>query len=221
MYIEALNILNKISSLGYEAYIVGGYPRDKYLGITSYDIDICTNAPFEILEKYFDIIKENKQFKSIIIKTNYEFEITNFRKDYYENSRYPKVEMVKTLREDLNRRDFTINTLCIDKDGNYVDLLNSKKDLDNKIVKMIDNPDRRIKEDPLRILRALRFNLNLKFNLDQDLEKAILDNKDLIKKLSTSLIEKEITKMLEKNKYEDILEIFNKYKLEVEICKKN
>jgi len=221
MYIEALNILNKISSLGYEAYIVGGYPRDKYLGITSYDIDICTNAPFEILEKYFNIIKENRQFKSIIIKTNYEFEITNFRKDYYENSRYPKVEMVKTLREDLNRRDFTINTLCIDKDGNYVDLLNSRKDLDNKIIKMIDNPDNRIKEDPLRILRALRFSLNLKFKLNQDLEKAILDNKDLIKKLSSTLIEKEVNKMLDKNKYEDVLEIFNKYKLEVEICKKN
>lgn len=221
MYEKALDILNQISSLGYEAYIIGGYPRDKYLGITNYDIDICTNIPIKILKKKFNVVTQNLKFNSIVINDEYNFDITNFRKDYYENNRYPKVKLVNTLIEDLERRDFIINTLCIDKDGNYVDLLNAREDLDNRIIKTIGLANKSLKEDPLRILRAIRFSLILNFKIDSNLEKAIYENKHLLNDLSDSLIEKEINKMLEKSDYESVKEIINKYDLEVEICKKN
>lgn len=195
MYDRAIEILKKINSLGYEAYIVGGYPRDKYLGINNDDIDICTNMNFENLEKYFKLSN----------KTNYgtcnidSFEVTLFRKDYYDNSRYPKIELVETLKEDLMRRDFIINTLCIDSNGNYVDLMGAINDLDNKIINTIKNANISFKEDPIRIIRALRFSLDLNFKLDYDIINSINLNKNLLNRISKKRLNKEINKCKNKD----------------------
>lgn len=199
MYEIALNLLKEIEDKGFKAYIVGGYPRDKYLGIKSNDIDICTNARVEDLELIFDNI--NTKYKnygnSIVTYNDYQFEITTFRKEKYLNNRNDvDITFIDNLEEDLNRRDFTINTLCIDKNGEYIDLKNSIKDIDNKTIKLIGNIDR-LKDDPLRILRAIRFSGNLNFKLDYYLIEGIKKYGYLIKELKDIKIKEELNKMNE------------------------
>lgn len=199
MYEIALNLLKEIEDKGFKAYIVGGYPRDKYLGIKSNDIDICTNARVEDLELIFDNI--NTKYKnygnSIVTYNDYQFEITTFRKEKYLNNRNDvEIIFIDNLEEDLNRRDFTINTLCIDKNGEYIDLKNSIKDIDNKTIKLIGSIDR-LKDDPLRILRAIRFSGNLNFKLDDYLIEGIKKYGYLIKELKDIKIKEELNKMNE------------------------
>ena len=197
MYETALNILNIIENNGYKAYIVGGYPRDKYLGIESTDIDICTNAKVADLELLFnDIDTKYKNYGNCIVHmNNYNFEITTFRKEkYLKNRNDVEIDFIDSLNEDLIRRDFTINALCIDKDGKYIDILNSINDLDNKTIRLIGNVDR-LKDDPLRILRAIRFSGNLNFKLDNYLIEGINKYGYLIANLSNNKIKEEINKM--------------------------
>jgi len=192
MYDKALELLKKINYLGYEAYIVGGYPRDKYLNIENTDIDICTNMLPITIKENFNVTKDNG-YGSLIIDN--QFEMTTYRNDTYIDSRFPKIEFVDSLEDDLKRRDFTINTLCIDFNGNYVDKLNVISDLNNKIIKTINDADISFKEDPLRIIRALRFKIDLDFNLSNDVMKSIKENKKLLKTVSQKRIEKEINKI--------------------------
>ena len=188
MYDTSIKLINKIASFGYQAYIVGGYPRDLYLKRSSGDVDICTDAkPRDIMQIFPEVITTNVEYGTVVVMyEKVRFEITTFRKDNkYSNFRKPiDVEYVTTLEEDLKRRDFTINTLCIDKNGNVVDLLNAKSDLDNKIIRMVGNPKLRLKEDVLRILRAIRFATVLDFELEPVLKAYIKKYGYLLKKLS-------------------------------------
>lgn len=188
MYETALSILKIFYDHHFKAYIVGGYPRDLYLNRKSIDIDICTNAtPKEITELFKESMVSKQQYGSVTMVVNkVRFEITTFRKEIkYENNRFPvKIKYVNHLMEDLKRRDFTINTLCIDYEGEQIDLLNAKKDLDNKLIKTVGNASLKIKEDILRSLRAIRFATVLDFRLDEKLKEAIVKNKELLKKLS-------------------------------------
>ena len=195
------NMIKKMHNLGYEGYIVGGYPRDKYLGIESYDIDICTNMKIEELEKYFDVT-DKTNFSSCKIDN---IEVTTYRLDIYTDSRYPTVKYVETLEEDLKRRDFIINTLCIDYNGNYVDIFNARSDIDNKIIRTIKDSDVSFREDPLRIVRALRFKIDLNFSLSSDIINSIEKNKDLIKTISKKRLEKEINKCKNKDKLLEVI----------------
>lgn len=201
----ALEILKIIENKNYEAYIVGGYPRDKYLNIESFDIDICTNMSIEELKKIF-VIENETQFGSCkLIYKNYSFEITLFRRDYYDNNRYPKIEYVNTLKEDLLRRDFTINMLCINSKGKYVDYYNSLKDIDSKIIRCLTNSKEKIIEDPLRIIRALRFASDLEFNIEETLKQNIIELKYLIKNISKNRMNKELEKVKNKENFSKLL----------------
>lgn len=188
MYEVALKLINKISSFGYQAYIVGGFPRDMYLKRNSIDVDICTDAkPRDIMQIFSDIVTTNVEYGSVVlIYEKVRFEITTFRKENkYSDFRKPiDITYITSLEEDLKRRDFTINTLCIDKDGNTIDMLNAKSDLDNKIIRMIGHPKVRLKEDALRILRAVRFATTLNFELEPVLKAYIKKYGYLLKKLS-------------------------------------
>lgn len=207
MFDVAIEILNKIYEKGKEAYIVGGFCRDKYLGINSLDIDITTSATIEDLLEIFDDV-ENKGFLSYRLKyKNFIFEITTYRKElnYIEN-RYPIVEIANSLQEDLKRRDFTINTLCIDKNGNYVDLLNAKEDLNKKIIRCVGNSEIKIKEDALRILRAIRFAVTLDFDLDNNLAQDITKYAYLIKTIPSKKAEYELKKIIKyKNNAKELI----------------
>lgn len=199
MYNTALELLNKFNEANFKAYIVGGFPRDLYINKKSTDVDICTNAtPKEIKEIFKDSKINNEQYGSVsLIYNTVRFEITTFRKEKkYENNRYPvKIKYIDNLIDDLLRRDFTINTLCIDSEGNYIDLLNAKQDIDNKIIKCVGDANKKIKEDILRSLRAIRFATILNFKLDDKLKKAIKKNKKLIKKLSYYRKKEELEKI--------------------------
>ena len=124
MYKKAIEVLNIFFNNGFDAYIVGGYVRDKLLDIKTNDIDICTNAKPKDIVKLFDIQSSDEtQYGAVkIIYKNYNFDVTTFRKDIkYEDNRKPiKIKYINNLKKDLLRRDFTINTICIDKDNNYV-----------------------------------------------------------------------------------------------------
>lgn len=191
-------ILKKINSCGYISYIVGGYPRDFYMGRKSNDYDICTSAtPKELKQIFGDLIK-SEQYGSVVLEVkNTKFEITTFRRDIkYINNRKPvEIEYVKTIEEDLKRRDFTMNTMCIDENGKLIDLIGAKKDIDKKIIKMVGDPNIKLKEDSLRILRAIRFATALNFKLDENLKNAIIKNRELLKKLSYYRKKEELDKI--------------------------
>lgn len=218
MYNTALELLNKIKEANFKAYIVGGFSRDLYINKKSTDVDVCTNAtPKEIKEIFKDSKINNEQYGSVsLIYNNIRFEITTFRKEKkYENNRYPvKIKYIDNLIDDLLRRDFTINTLCIDSDGNYIDLLNAKQDIDNKIIKCVGDANKKIKEDILRSLRAVRFATVLNFELDDKLKKAIKKNKKLIKKLSYYRKKEELEKIFSSPNCKYGLELIKKLELE-------
>lgn len=194
---KALKILNILHEHNHESYIVGGYVRDKLLGKTSNDIDICTSAtPKEIIELFPNT--SSPQYGSInIIYKNSNFDITTFRRDIkYQDNRLPvKIKYIKNVKKDLLRRDFTINTICIDKDGNIIDLLKAKEDLNKKIIKTVGNPRYRLKEDALRILRAIRFSTLLDFEIDKKTSCYITKYSNLLKKLSFSRKKQELDKI--------------------------
>ena len=183
-----LEVLQTIFDYGYEAYAVGGYVRDFLLDIKSNDIDITTNAtPMELKNIFPDISIPKKNYGSTtLIYKNVRFEITTYRKETgYSDNRHPeRIEYVNDLKTDLLRRDFTVNTICMDKDGNIIDLLNGTIDLEDRVLRTVANSDKSFKDDALRILRAIRFSTTHNFKLDNSIIEAINNNKLLLKKLS-------------------------------------
>ena len=159
---KAINSYSLESELRY----VGGCIRKIIKKEKIDDIDLATNLePTQVCEalkknniNYFESGIEHGTITAI--EDNYRFEITTLRKDVITDGRHAKVEFSKDWKEDASRRDFTINSIYSDKDGNLFDPFNGKKDLENGIINFIGNPEERIKEDYLRILRYLRFFLN-------------------------------------------------------------
>ena len=195
----ALGILKKINRNGYLSYLVGGYPRDLYIGKDSLDYDICTNAtPKELKEIFGESILPTAQYGSVtLISQGMRFEITTFRKDIkYLNNRKPiEIEYIDNLLDDLKRRDFTMNTMCIDSEGIIIDLLKGKEDIDSKLIRTVGDADLKIYEDSLRILRAIRFATVLDFDLDIELKEAIKKHKSLLKNLSYYRKKEELDKI--------------------------
>lgn len=199
MYNASIKVLQKINEYGFKAYVVGGYVRDLYLNKRSMDVDICTNAtPKELKEIFGNAMLPSVNYGSVTVRyKNIRFEITTFRKDIkYENNRLPiKIKYIDELVDDLKRRDFIINTLCMDSSGEIIDLLGAKEDLDNKIIRMVGNPKKRLKEDSLRILRGVRFATILNFELDNNLKKYIKKYGYLLKNLSYFRKQSELEKI--------------------------
>lgn len=202
---KALEVLKILNQNNHEAYIVGGYVRDSLLNKKTNDIDICTSAtPKEILEIFDNVIISDMQYGSVIVSyKGYNFDVTTFRKEIkYESNRKPvKIKYIKDLKKDLLRRDFTVNTLCMNSEGKILDILNIRKDLENKILKTVGNPRYRIKEDSLRILRCIRFATILDFEIDSKTKYFLSKYGFLLKKLSMNRKKEELEKIfLSKNK---------------------
>ena len=201
---KALKILEILHEHGHESYIVGGYVRDKLLGRVSNDIDICTSAtPKEIMELFPNTSSPNYGSVNIVYK-NTNFDITTFRRDIkYQDNRLPvKIKYIKSIRKDLLRRDFTINTFCINKDGKVKDYLNATPDLDSKLIKTVGNPKHRLKEDVLRILRAVRFATILDFEIEEKTKHYLMEYAPLLQKLSYHRKKQELDKIFISNKKE-------------------
>lgn len=208
---EVNEILNIIHENNFEAYVVGGFIRDLLLKKESFDIDITTDAkPQELINvlKKYKINDKYSMYGCLKMKINrYHIEITTYRKEFdYINHRKPtKIEFVNSLKEDLKRRDFTINALCYDG-IKFIDEYKGVDDLNNKIIKTIGNPYIRIEEDCLRILRALRFSSCLSFQIDEELKKAIFKYGYLLKTLNKDVFERELKGIKSGENYINILE---------------
>lgn len=199
MFEASLKVLEKIESHGYKAYIVGGFVRDYILGTESLDVDISTNAtPKDILEIFKDSALPNEEYGAVtLFYKNNRYEITTFRREIrYINNRKPvEIEYINDLLEDLNRRDFRMNTLCIDKKGNIIDLLNGREDIDNRIINTVGDSDYKFGQDSLRILRAIRFATTLDFELSEDVKNSIIKHKESLRTLSYSRKKQELDKI--------------------------
>ncbi len=172
---KAYDLIDKINSYGYEAYIIGGAVRDYLLKKEINDIDITTNMSIEDLKKHFSYIDNGSSYLSITIDyCGYNYEITTYRCDStYDDYRHPIATPAATLKEDVIRRDFTINAIAMNR-NEIIDYCEGKKDLENKIIKAIGNPLARFNEDALRILRACNFASKLDFDIETNTLKAII-----------------------------------------------
>ena len=199
---DVIMILKKLNNAGFEAYIVGGCVRDKLLGQKPNDYDITTSAtPQQIKDVFYDYatIAIGEKFGTIgVVLNEVLYEITTFRIDgKYLNNRKPEsVTFSHNLEDDLARRDFTINAMAMDIDGNIFDPFCGKLDLENKIIRSVGNPSDRILEDGLRIMRAIRFAGRLNFYIDEDLFEAISLHRDILRNISVERIFDEFLKML-------------------------
>ena len=193
-----LDILNKNG----EGYIVGGSVRDILLGVSPKDYDFTTNIAYSTLKELFKDYNPKeigKHFGILMIKINgIHYEIAKFRKDIgILNGRHPEsVKFVDEIAEDLKRRDFTINAMAYSRKNGLIDLYNGSSDIKNKLIRFVGDPGLRIKEDALRILRAVRFVSALGFDLETETKKAILKNKLQLKKISKERIREEFSKIL-------------------------
>lgn len=217
---EILYILNLIKKEGYEVYLVGGFFRDSLLNIDSYDVDMTTNATPSALKQILKDYKLNEEFikfGSVKFAINkYHFEITTFRKEkeYNDHRKPAKIEFTNSLKEDLIRRDFTINALCYDGENIY-DLFNGIDDLNKKIINTIGDADIRFKEDALRILRALRFSSKLNFIISEDVKKSIENNYKFLKELNFNNLYRELKGILEGHNFINVLKEYKQILIKV------
>jgi tRNA nucleotidyltransferase/poly(A) polymerase len=169
-----------INGFGYQAYIVGGAVRDIAMGHTNpADVDIATNMPIEKLKQFFDktySIGTGERHGTVLIPFNgYHFEVTQFRKDgeYTDGRRPDSVEMTDSFKEDTARRDLTINAIGLDSSGEFIDFHGGVADIESMIIRTVGSPIDRLSEDPLRIIRALRFTALTSFDIEEKTENAI------------------------------------------------
>ena len=196
---EILSVLNKIENNGFVAYIVGGYVRDYLLKLPLTDVDIITNATPKDLSEIFDNIKKTYiEYGSVKLYINNQIiDITSMRKDLlYKNNKPVEIEYTNDVESDLKRRDFRINSICMNSEGKIFDYLNGKEDIHNKLIKTIGSTNVRLYDDPVRILRAIRFAIILDFNLDEEILNFIKNNKDLLKSISYTRKKQELEKIL-------------------------
>jgi len=205
---EVKKIVEKLIKAGYEAYVVGGCVRDILRDVKANDWDITTNAkPDEIKKIFTKSFYENK-FGTVTVltgskdKTLSEIEITTYRIDgKYSDKRHPdQVKFAKTIKEDLARRDFTINALALDEKNKIIDYFGGQQDLENKIIKTVGNPDERFNEDALRMLRAVRFACTPGFAIEKETFKSIIKNAKSIEEISNERIRDELIKIFESEK---------------------
>lgn len=192
--------LDMLHQANYEAYIVGGAVRDYLLNLEPNDFDIATSAlPLEIIEvfaKYKTIDLGIKHGTVGVIIYNRLVEITTYRVDEdYQDYRHPtQVKFVNRLKDDLARRDFTINALAYHNE--VIDYFGGVDDINNRIIRCVGNPEIRFTEDVLRILRGMRFACQYRFQIEEHTKAAIFKYKHLLKKISLERISMEINKML-------------------------
>lgn len=204
----AIDILKKINSLGYEAYLVGGCVRDQMLGIEPHDYDIATNMPMHMIKTYFHVVPVGEQYGIlVIIEGGYQFEIAQFRGEVYrEKSRKPEVTFGKTLKEDVSRRDFTINAMAMDKSGNIIADKIYLRDLKKRVIRFVGEPSTRILEDPLRIMRGVRFAVRYKAKIEKKTLLAMKNHIESLNDIPAERIQDELNKGI---MLYEVIEYFN------------
>ncbi|RNF40485.1 CCA tRNA nucleotidyltransferase [Planococcus salinus] len=196
----ALKVIGILEKAGYEAYMVGGAVRDYLLGKSPQDIDVTTSAsPQEVKSCFSKTIDTGIQHGTVLVLLDGEgIEVTTFRTEsgYSDNRRPDAVEFVKSLPEDLKRRDFTINAMAMTKELKVIDFFGGQEDLKRKLIRAVGEPDRRFSEDALRMLRAVRFSSQLNFMIDEKTLASIKRQARLIRSIAVERIKTEIDKIM-------------------------
>lgn len=193
---EIEEVFEKINKNGYEANLVGGCVRDYLMERQINDIDMCTNAkPQDIMKIFNRIIPIGIEYGTVhVLIGDKEIEITTYRKDgVYKNARKPEeVKFISNLEEDLKRRDFTINAIAYNPKDGIIDKFGGQKDIEDKVIRCVGEPNERFSEDAIRMLRGIRFASRFKFDIEQNTLNAISKNKELINKVSKDRIRNEL-----------------------------
>ena len=196
----AKKVIETLKSHGFSAYAVGGAVRDALLGKIPYDFDITTDAtPIEVKSLFDKVIETGIAHGTVTVMIDGEpLEVTTFRADgeYVDNRKPKTVTLVKNVESDLARRDFTVNALCYNDEEGILDLFSGIDDLNNKIIRAIGNPEERFTEDALRVLRAVRFSVQLGFKIEENTLSAIRKCAPLVQNLSVERITAELDKIL-------------------------
>lgn len=193
-------ILDRLEEAGYEAYYVGGCVRDRLLGRPVHDWDITTAARPETVLTLFDrCVPTGIAHGTVtVLLEDTGAEVTTFRTDgTYRDGRHPEqVTFVGSLREDLARRDFTVNALAMDRTGRMYDYFGGQADLARRLLRAVGDPETRFREDALRMLRALRFSAQLDFTVERETLEAVERCAPLAKALSAERVRDEVEKTL-------------------------
>ena len=198
----ARTILAGLEAAGFQAYLVGGCVRDLLRGVEPQDWDICTSALPPQTEGCFPqakIIETGLQHGTVTLCLDHQhFEVTTYRADgpYSDGRRPDSVTFVPELREDLARRDFTVNAMALGLDGQVRDFFGGQADLQNKVIRCVGDPDRRFQEDGLRLMRALRFSATLDYDVDPATAQAIRRNLPMLDRVAAERIQVELRKLL-------------------------
>lgn len=199
---SAENILRRYKENGFSAYAVGGFVRDSLMGRECADIDIATSAFPEDTKRIFHDVKiiptGEKHGTLTLVADNRSVEVTTFRiESEYSDSRHPdSVCFTESIRDDLSRRDFTVNAMALGISGEIVDPFGGKRDIELRLIRCVGDAEERFREDPLRILRALRFCSVLGFEPEKTTLEAALKTKDMLSKVSRERIFAELVKLL-------------------------
>ncbi len=193
-------IIDRLAENGYEAYFVGGSVRDMLLGREIGDVDIATSAkPHEVIRLFDKTLPIGIEHGTVVVEqAGRFFEVTTFRTDgdYLDFRRPSEVQFVSSLKEDLQRRDFTINAIALTKEGEIIDPFNGRADLKQKRICTVGKPSERFSEDALRMMRALRFSSQLDFKVEEETAKAIARHAEMLKHIAVERILVEFDKLL-------------------------
>ncbi len=193
-------IIGKLMDYGHEAYAVGGCVRDLLLNKMPHDWDITTSAlPDQVKEIFGHTVDTGIQHGTVTVMINHVgYEVTTYRVDgAYADGRHPdEVYFTSLLSEDLRRRDFTINAMAYNEQSGVVDLFGGQEDLKAHIIRAVGNPEERFMEDSLRMLRAMRFSAQLRFDIESGTYSAITKLSDTLKRVSAERIATELTKLI-------------------------
>lgn len=208
-FIEIPKDLKKYMQLiidnGYECYLVGGAVRDYLINVDNKDFDFCTNIPFDKLKKLIPnitIMKENDHRNTAIIRSNgLDIEFSTYRG--------------KDLKEDLFNRDFTINAIAVDVDGNTIDYYDGVDSINNKTITLVDSLGTGLVNDPLRILRAIRLALKYNFKIDPNTKKQMIDKKELLNDVAPERIFEELKKIIVSNNVDKYMDEYREIFFEI------
>jgi tRNA nucleotidyltransferase (CCA-adding enzyme) len=212
---SAHHLMTLLEDKGFEVYIIGGYVRDHLIHRPSSDIDMATNAsPTQMIEifKDYTLSRIGEKLGTIGVKIqSHWIEITTYRSESTSsNFRHPdEVRFIGSLKDDVLRRDFTINAMAVNIYGNLIDYTDGLIDLKKKQIKAIGYPEDRFTEDALRLLRALRFSAQLRFNIERETSLAILKKQDLITTLPVERISVELDKLICAPRIQTIFETYH------------
>ena len=200
--VEVEKALSLLREAGFEAFIIGGCVRDRLMGYAPKDYDITTSANPEETERVFRdyrVIETGVKHGTVTVLINkIPLEITTYRIDsqYSDNRRPDSVVFTKSLVEDTKRRDFTMNAVAMDEQGNYVDNHGGMSDITDRIIRCVGDPEKRFGEDALRILRAIRFSSVLGFDIEPQTKAAVFGCRELLRNISMERIASELCKLI-------------------------